>query len=169
MGAVYHSYKRLILAIVIVAIGVQWSQAQETLYGNETREEGEFSSLNISNEELEKFVEVYEQMSELEAQFNLKILDIIQNNGMEVGRYETISAAQRMDYEMEVDREEMALYRTIQKEIEREKNSTHQKMERILLNYQLEKERYNGILKKITQDSTLRVKFDSIHKEKMNK
>ncbi|MFP4046477.1 MAG: DUF4168 domain-containing protein [Bacteroidales bacterium] len=169
MGAIYHQHKIIILTIFIVAAGLQTIQAQETLYGNETKEEDKLSNLDISNEEIEKFVEVYEQMSELEAQYNLKILDIIEKKGMEIDRYETISAAQRMDYDIEIDREEMALYRNIQKEIEREKKATHQQMERILLNYQFEKERYNGILNKIAEDSTFRVKFDSIHQEKMNR
>ncbi|MFW5978805.1 MAG: DUF4168 domain-containing protein [Bacteroidia bacterium] len=169
MGAIYHQHKIIILTILIVAAGLKTIQAQETLYGNETKEEDKLSNLDISNEEIEKFVEVYEQMSELEAQYNLKILDIIEKKGMEIDRYETISAAQRMDYDIEIDREEMALYRNIQKEIEREKKATHQQMERILLNYQFEKERYNSILNKIAEDSTFRVKFDSIHQGKMNK
>ncbi|MFP4018331.1 MAG: hypothetical protein ACLFNL_03125 [Bacteroidales bacterium] len=169
MGAIYHQHKIIILTILIVAAGLKTIQAQETLYGNETKEEDKLSNIDISNEEIEKFVEVYEQMSELEAQYNLKILDIIEKKGMEIDRYETISAAQRMDYDIEIDREEMALYRNIQKEIEREKKATHQQMERILLNYQFEKERYNSILNKIAEDSTFRVKFDSIHQGKMNK
>ncbi|MFO8234894.1 MAG: hypothetical protein R6U04_05795 [Bacteroidales bacterium] len=168
MVSIRNANKIIFWILVILSVSIHAANAQQTLYGDDNKKEDEVSGINISDSELETFIEVYDQMSELEGQYNLKILDIIEKHGMEPDRYETISVAQRMNQDIDVDEKEMSTYRNIKNEIDREKRKTKQQMEKILLNHQIEQDRYNAVMKKLSEDSLFRVKFDSIHRENYN-
>jgi len=132
------------------------------MFGNEELKQPELPEISPEEKELKTFVEVYEQLIELEARHNLKIIQIVQEHNMKLNRYETLAAAQRLNMEIDTELGEISTYRAIREDINRHKKLTLQKMEKILRDHQLERQRYGRILLKLKQDNAFREKIDSL-------
>ncbi len=158
-------YKGFIIAFVFLICfsGSLWSQ--QTMFGREQMNTPETENLNLKESDLQKFVQIYEQMVELEAQHNLKIIEIVEEHGMELSRYETISAANRLNFQIDTEAGEMSKYKNIKKAIRENKEQVLQKMDRLFFEHQFDKRKYGQILLKLKADTTFREKIDSLRNQ----
>jgi hypothetical protein len=160
----YHPkiFRFLILSLLFIFFIYGQSLAQQTMFGNEEQKQPELPEINLKKKELHDLVDVYEKMVDLEAQYNLKIMQIVQKHGMKLGRYETLSAAERLNTQIETEPGEKQQYREIKTEISREKRKTRRKMEELLLNHQFSRRRYGLFLQKLKRDTAFRKKVENI-------
>lgn len=164
----YNHLKTSLFTLAIIALSTFAGLSQQTMFGNEEITKPGLPNVDPKEKELKTFVEVYDQLIELEAQHNLKIIEIVQDHEMDLGRYETIAAAKRLYFEIETNPGEMAKYKSIKKEIERNKAKTKQKMLKVLNDYQMNRGRYGRILLKLKKDTSFRAKVDSLRSENPN-
>lgn len=154
-------YKDFILTLVFLTFFSCSALSQQTMFGRESLSR-ETETLDLKEDDLKKFVQVYEQMIELEAQHNLKIIEVVKEHEMELSRYETLSAAERLNLQIDTEAGEMSAYKDIKKDIKKNKEKVLQKMDRLFFEYQFDKRKYGLILQKLKADTSFREKIDSL-------
>jgi len=140
------------------------ASSQQTMFGRESLNR-ETETLDLKEDDLQKFLQVYEEMIELEAQHNLKIIEIVEEHDMELSRYETLSAAERLNLEVDTEMGEMSTYKNIKEDIRKNKEKVLQKMDRLFFEYQFDKRKYGQIIQKLKADTSFREKIDSLRNQ----
>jgi hypothetical protein len=95
----------------------------------------------------------------------LKIVEIVEEHDMELSRYETLSAAERLNLEVDTEMGEMSTYKNIKEDIRKNKEKVLQKMDRLFFEYQFDKRKYGQILQKLKADTSFREKIDSLRNQ----
>ena len=162
------SIRLLSFSLVLTSLSCIEGFSQQTMFGNEEIKQPGLPEINPEKNELKSFVEVYEQLIELEAQHNLRIMQIIKDHNMEISRFETINAAQRLNMEIDTEIGEMNTYQAIKEEINKNKTKTIEKMEKVLHDHNFTRRRYGLILMKLKQDNTFREQIDSLRIDGLN-
>jgi hypothetical protein len=163
------SVKSIVLFVFSVTILTGSAIGQETVFGPEEEEKPALPEINLEQQELHTFVEMYDEMVELEANYNFKLMDLIQEHGMEIRRYEMLMAAKRLNTDIETEPGEKAKLRAIRKDIEDLKRKTLDSMQLVFQKHQLNQQKYRMILQRMRQDEDFRQRVEKLRQKRIPK
>ena len=128
------------------------------------------SSNDVSDTELTNFAEVFQEIQGISKESQDKMVKAIEDEGLDLQRYNAIGEAQRSgDEEVEVTEEEIEKLQAINSQLTKINSETSETIDRKLSANNLTFERYQEILQSIQQDEELKIKLRDKLQEKLQK
>ena len=127
-------------------------------------------SKEVSDSELASFAEVFQEIQAISKQSQDKMVKAIEDEGLDLQRYNAIGEAQRSgDEEVEVTEEEIEKLHAINSQLTKINSETSETIDKKLSANNLTFERYQEILQSIQQDEELKIKLRDKLQEKLKK
>ncbi|MFO8234588.1 MAG: DUF4168 domain-containing protein [Bacteroidales bacterium] len=122
-------------------------------------EQGE--DIDVSEEELDKFVDAARRVQTINQEVQQDINKTVEDEGMEVERFNEIQRSQQMQQEGESDatEEEMQQFRNIMEELQNVQTGAEEEMEKAIEDAGLTMQRYQQIAEAAQRDSELMQKL----------
>ena len=127
-------------------------------------------SKEVSDSELANFAEVFQEIQGISKESQDKMVKAIEDEGLDLQRYNAIGEAQRSgDEEVEVTEEEIEKLQAINSQLTKINSETSETIDKKLSANNLTFERYQEILQSIQQDEELKIKLRDKLQEKLKK
>ena len=127
-------------------------------------------SKEVSDSELASFAEVFQEIQAISKQSQDKMVKAIEDEGLDLQRYNAIGEAQRSgDQEVEVTEEEIEKLNAINSKLVKINSETSETIDKKLSANNLTFERYQEILQSIQKDEELKIKLRDKLQEKLQK
>ena len=127
-------------------------------------------SKEVSDSELASFAEVFQEIQGISKESQDKMVKAIEDEGLDLQRYNAIGEAQRSgDEEVEVTEEEIEKLQAINSQLTKINSETSETIDKKLSANNLTFERYQEILQSIQQDEELKIKLRDKLQEKLKK
>jgi hypothetical protein len=123
---------------------------------------------DISDEELEKFVEIDMQLQPMQQQAQQEMIATVEGKGMEVEKFQEIAQAQQQGNTADFTENELQNFTEINEELAEIDNQLQQDMKTKIEEEGVTIERYQQIAMAINQDQGLQQKLQQIFQEKMS-
>lgn len=117
----------------------------------------------VSDEDLEKFVNVYQVVQMENQQLQQGMVEMIQEEGMEVERFNEIhSASSSPEGEVEAGSEELAIHQKVVKKMEEKQNEFQERVTELIEKEGLTLEKYQEVFQELQADQKLQQKFSEL-------
>jgi hypothetical protein len=156
--------KKRIFATTIMSMFVAVVFAQQQMPMPQQQE----VSTDYSNEEIETFVEANLEVTKVQQEAEKKAMGIIEENDLELDRFNEIVAIQQGQSDEEASPEEMEAFNAAAQEIMANNQKTQSKMIAALDKYDISQEKYQQIMMAYQQDEEFRKKVDTVVQAKSN-
>ena len=124
----------------------------------------------VTDSELARFAEVFQEVQGISKQSQDKMVKAIEDEGLELQRYNAIGKAQRSgDKDIEVTEEEIEKLHAINSKLVKINSETSEIIEKKLGANNLTSERYQEILQSVQKDEKLKIKLRDKLQEKLQK
>lgn len=125
-------------------------------------------STDYSDEEIETFVEANLDVTKVQQEAEKKAMGIIEENDMELERFNEIVAIQQGQSDEEASPEEMEAFNAAAQEIMANNQKTQAKMKEVLGKHDIDEQKYQQIMMAYQQDEEFRKKVDVVAQAKSN-
>ncbi|WKK77353.2 DUF4168 domain-containing protein [Marivirga salinae] len=125
-------------------------------------------STDYSDDEIETFVEANLDVTKVQQESQKKVMGIIEENDMNLERFNEIVAIQQGQSDEEVEPKELEKFNAAAQEVMAHNQKTQSKMVAALKNHDISEEKYQNIMMAYQQDEEFRKKVDSIVQAKAN-
>ncbi len=125
-------------------------------------------STDYSDDEIETFVEANLDVTKVQQESQKKVMGIIEENDMNLERFNEIVAIQQGQSDKEVEPEELENFNAAAQEVMAHNQETQSKMVAALKNHDISQEKYQNIMMAYQQDENFRKKVDSVVQAKAN-
>lgn len=122
---------------------------------------------DISDEELEKFVEIDMQLQPMQQQAQQEMIATVEGKGMEVERFQEIAQSQQQGNTADITENELQSFNEINEELSEIDNQLQQDMVAKIKEEGVAIERYQQIAMAVNQDQGLQQRLQVIFQEKM--
>ncbi|MBN1769175.1 MAG: DUF4168 domain-containing protein [Prolixibacteraceae bacterium] len=117
-------------------------------------------SNNVNQNELKNFASAYLKVQELSQESQNDMVDVVQDEGMEVQRYNAImQSMQDSSKEITIRDEEINAVETINKQLQKIEEATNEKMQKSIKDNDLSVNRYQEIMASVQNDPELQEKL----------
>jgi hypothetical protein len=123
---------------------------------------------DYSSDEIETFVEANLEVTKVQQEAEKTAMGIIEENDLQLDRFNEIVAIQQGQSDEEVSPEEMQAFNAAAQKIMANNKETQSKMVAALENYNISQEKYQKIMMAYQQDEEFRMKVDSVVQSKSN-
>ncbi len=124
----------------------------------------------VTDSELASFAEVFQEVQGISKQSQDKMVKAIEDEGLELQRYNAIGKAQQSgDKDIEVTEEEIEKLHAINSKLVKINSETSEIVEKKLGDNNLTSERYQEILQSVQKDEKLKIKLRDKLQEKLQK
>lgn len=149
-------FKAIVLVLFVTFLGgLSFAQAQTTIQAPQPE--------NISEAELGKFANAYQNVQKENQKAQEKMVKIITDKGMEIERFTTIQeAASNPDQSMEATDAEIKTHESIMAEIKEMQPLIEAKMEKAIADSGISKDRFQTIGAALQQDKALQQRFQTL-------
>ncbi len=117
---------------------------------------------NYSEEELEKFVEARREIFKVQEETEREAINVIEENNLELRRFNEIYLIEKHDLDMEVSPEEWEAYKKSLKEVKDINDSAQVEFAKIILNHDLTANKFKNIMLAYERVTDFRVQIDEI-------
>ncbi|MFO8236426.1 MAG: DUF4168 domain-containing protein [Bacteroidales bacterium] len=121
--------------------------------------------MEISDEELQNFVEASQEIQMLNNELQDKMVELIENSDMGLDRFQEISQMQQQGQDASLSEEEESIMASIQEEMQKEQQAMRPKMDGILEDHGLDAERYMAISRAMQTDEELQQRYQEMQQE----
>lgn len=122
-----------------------------------------FAQSEVSDEDLEKFVNVYKVVQTENQQLQQGMVEMIQKEGMEVERFNEIhSASSSPEGEVDASSEELATHQKVVKKIEEKQNEFQERVTELIEEEGLTLDKYQEVFQELQADQELQQKFSEL-------
>ncbi len=156
--------KRRIFATAIMSLFAVVVFAQQQMPMPQQQE----VSTDFSEEEIETFVEANLDVTKVQQEAEKKAMGIIEENDLELERFNEIVAIQQGQSDEEASPEEMEAFNAAAQEIMANNQETQSKMIAALDKHDISQEKYQQIMMAYQQDEEFRKKVDTVVQAKSN-
>lgn len=156
--------KRRIFATAIMSLFAVVVFAQQQMPMPQQQE----VSTDFSDEEIETFVEANLDVTKVQQEAEKKAMGIIEENDLELERFNEIVAIQQGQSDEEASPEEMEAFNAAAQEIMANNQETQSKMIAALDKHDISQEKYQQIMMAYQQDEEFRKKVDTVVQAKSN-
>ncbi|MGJ3235374.1 DUF4168 domain-containing protein [Marivirga sp.] len=156
--------KRKIFATAIMSLFAVVVFAQQQMPMPQQQE----VSTDYSDEEIETFVEANLDVTKVQQEAEKKAMGIIEENDLELERFNEIVAIQQGQSDEEASPEEMEAFNAAAQEIMANNQETQSKMIAALDKHDISQEKYQQIMMAYQQDEEFRKKVDTVVQAKSN-
>ncbi|MGM0496808.1 MAG: DUF4168 domain-containing protein [Bacteroidota bacterium] len=150
-----------LLVVSFLFINAAVSQVPQTQQGQQQQK----VDIEVSDEELKTFIEVSGELQNMQMEMRQKMGQIVKDNGMEMKRYQEIARGEQQGQDVETSEEEEKAYSAIQNEMEQENKKLEKNMEKVLDDYDMERQRFMDISKALRQDEELQNRFQELQQQ----
>ena len=126
-------------------------------------------SEDVSDTELASFAEVFQEIQEISQQKQQKMVKAIEDEGLDLQRYNAIGRAQQSGEELEVSEDEIEKLKAINSQLVKINTETNEAIEKKLSPNNLTFERYQEILQLVQKDEELKMKLRDKLQEKLQR
>lgn len=127
--------------------------------------QGQSQDIEVSDNELETFIEISTELQQMQMQARQKMGKIIKDNGMEMKRYQEIARAKQQGQEIETTKKEDEAYAAIQEAMKKESQGMQKDMQKILQKYKMKRQRFMQISKALRTDKELQNRFQKVQQK----
>ncbi len=157
--------KKRIFATAILSIFTTVVFAQQQMPMPQQQQE---VTTDYSDQEIEKFVEANLKVTKVQQEAEKKAMGIIEENDLELDRFNEIVAIQQGQSDEEASPEEMKAFNAAAQKIMANNQETQSKMIATLDNHGISQEKYKNIMMAYQQDEEFRKKVDVVVQSKSN-
>lgn len=119
-----------------------------------------FAQSEVSDEDLDKFVNIYKVVQTENQKLQEGMVEMIQAEGMEVERFNEIHAASSSpEGEVDASSDELATHQKVVKKIEKKQNEFQEYVSELIEEEGLTLERYQEVFQQLQADQELQQKF----------
>lgn len=120
-------------------------------------------STNVSDEDLEIFVVIYKEVQTENKKIQQKMVGTIQEEGMEINRYNEINqASANPNAEVEASEEEMEVYDKVTKKVEKIQTDFQEEVKTLIEDEGMTLKRYQEVYAALQKDKALQEKFGEL-------
>jgi hypothetical protein len=124
------------------------------------------NSTDVNDSELKKFATVYKKVQEVSRESQNKMVEIVQNEGIEVQRYNIIMRTQEdPSQKITVSEDELKIVKTINSKLKKIEENTNKKLQETIKENKLTVNRYQEILASIQSNPDLQTKLQEYLQE----
>ncbi|MCC5916801.1 MAG: DUF4168 domain-containing protein [Cryomorphaceae bacterium] len=164
-----HLFSAVLTSTVLLTYGCQQGQeVSSDVEGNENEESvamefDQQAPSEVSDEELQKFVEALQKIQPMSNDAQQKMMEAVQDAGMEPQRFSEIMSAQQMpDGDADVSADEQEKYEKAQEAIQKVQEDMQVVMQKEIESTGLTVEEYEAIMMTVQQDQDLLVKVQGM-------
>lgn len=118
---------------------------------------------NVSDEDLETFVVIYKEVQTENQKVQQKMVGTIQEEGLDVNRYNEINqASANPNAEVDASEEEMEIYEKVTKKVENIQLSFQEKVKTMIEEEGMSLQRYQEVYAALQKDKALQEKFGEL-------
>ncbi len=153
-----------ILMMFLVFGGLSFAQAQDMPMNQQPAE-----PIEVSDEELEEFIDVYMGVAELNQQFEMQVQQVLQDEGIEVEKFMEIQQSEQMGAsrdDIDATSEELEKYDAAMEAVEEMEEDFQEEIEEKVEEEGMEIERYEEIMMGLQQDQELMQRAQQLLQER---
>jgi len=148
------------MVVAFLMAGITGVQAQGFNPGNQQQQE-----IEVSDSELQTFAQIMQEVQQAQKVSQGAMLKAIKDNGLEVQRYQEIARAQQKGQDANMSSEEEKAYQAVQEVLKQEQQKMRQKMNSILENYSMDRQRYIRISRALQKDQELQQRLQQLRQQ----
>lgn len=148
------------MVVAFLMAGITGVQAQGFNPNNQQQQE-----IEVSDTELQTFAQIMQEVQQVQKNSQGTMLKAIKDNGLEVQRYQEIARAKQKGQDANMSSEEQKAYQAVQEVLKQEQQKMRQKMNSILENYSMDRQRYIRISRALQRDQELQQRLQQLRQQ----
>lgn len=148
------------MVVAFLMAGITGVQAQNFNPNNQQQQE-----IEVSDSELQTFAQIMQEVQQAQKASQSAMLKAIKDNGLEVQRYQEIARAKQQGQDANMSAEEEKAYQAVQEILKQEQQKMRQKMNSILENYSMDRQRYIRISRALQKDKELQQRLQQLRQQ----
>ncbi len=149
----------VIIAAVLFNIPSVFAQGQQPMPQQQQQQQVD---VDVSDKEMERFVKVSDELEVVQQGAQEKMMNAIEENGLDVQRYSEIEQATRSGQEVDMSSEEEQAYQKTSEIVQAEQMKIQEEAQKLLNEHDFKEERYMKISQALRSDQELMEKYREI-------